>query len=174
MSNLDLDRKLPIGSFIYVGRRIMRNDAEPQYKKEEALELNPESYPHTFIDFSGASMKEVMIHAGGKQGCVVDTQKIVREGSTLNEVLAWRKEFENMEEIPVSKLPEYVKGEPFVIINFQTAGTALDVPVQAADMLIEIERDAIEIWNMFFIGETLERQLEIAPGMYETMKTFGK
>lgn len=172
---INLNERLPVGTYVYVGRRQLRHESEPNLKQEEMIETVPEAYPHTFIDFSGAKLADVLEHAGGKQGCVVDTQKVVRDKSTLAEVQAWRAAFtgETLEKVLDSvELDEatYTSlaslGESYVVIKFATAGSKLDVPKQPKDMLREIKENATIIYEAMLANLDESEQLEKVEAIY--------
>lgn len=185
MPTLDKDQRIPQNTLVYIGRRTLRNDAEPDVNQDERVEKYPEQYPHTFVDFGGAKVVDVMGYAGGKQGCVVDTQKVVRDKHTLNEVNAWRERFDlemfreavwnnilNIEEVPIEEIlvvedDEEILGDPFVVIDFKTSGSKLSVPKQPKDILEIIKQ--VPILYEKIEDMTEEEQLAEAPKLMDQL-----
>lgn len=168
MENVNLKTRIASGTLVYVGRRQLRHATEPNEKQEWMFENCPEAYPHTFVDFSGAKLLDVFEHAGGKQGCVVDTQKVVRDKSTINEVNAWRDTFDIAQwadridgcvNIDETALDEIASGVPFVVIRFTESGAKLDVPMQPEDLLDHVKDVAPEIFAALFAGLSHDEQL---------------
>jgi len=168
---------------VYIGQRRIRHSSEPNLKQEELLQVCPEAVPHVFVDYAGARLARILQHAGGKQGCVVDVQKIVRDQSTMAEVTAWRAQFgpeyfstkeNNMvffggrvegkrrdaDYIREAVLFDIVEGAPAVVLPFTTSGSALDVPMQPEDMLRLVREKAPILFEGLFHGLSEEEQLE--------------
>lgn len=191
--SINLNERLPANTYIYVGRRTLRHEDEQDVNQEEREEYYPEQYPHTFINFGGATLKAVLEHAGGKQGCVVDTQKVVRAKHTLNEVNAWRDGFtaelavkvlndcENVTEGDAFKIvgvdpetDEPYLDEPFVVIDFKTAGSKLSVPVQPKDLLEKMKTEATAVYEAMLANLSEEEQLERVEDVYHQLEALMK
>jgi len=167
------------GVVTYIGKRRLRHSSEPNVKQEELSALVPEAVPHVFVDFTGARLSDVFDQAGGKQGCVVDMQKVIRDGSTLAEVSAWRSSFDpiqyanlTMEASGVTEkvLDGIAAGEPFVMIRFVTAGQSLDVPMQPADMLNSIQENAPAVYAAIFGNMSEEDALKAVPDVFHQLQ----
>ena len=195
---IDLNSRFPSGTYVYVGRRTFRHESEPEYKQEERLEKAPEQYPHTFVDFSGSKVLTVLEHAGGKQGVVVDTQKVVRpkDTHTLAQIDRWRKAYtsnlelarevvENCTNLPkveaekilVKSVDEegnevYSVGEPYVVIDFRSAGAKLDIPLQPIDKLNLIKERATLVYENMLAHLPEEEQLVQAVVLYDQLITL--
>lgn len=171
-----LNARVPSNTLVYVGRRKLRHDAEPNMNFEDTVAYDERIVPHTFINMGGVQVLDALEHAGGAQGCVVDTQKVVREKSTEAEVNAWRDSFDTLEQrvfvgehaanASEAVLDELASGAPFVIINYHTAGSALEVPMQPVDMLNAVRERASLVYDAMLADLDEEQQLEKVVELY--------
>ncbi len=183
-----LNERFPANTFIYVGRRTFRHDSEPDVNQDERIEKYPEQYPHTFVDVSGSKVIDVAVHASGKQGVVVDVQKVIRpeKKTTIGQANAWRRAFVDNEELrktvvmncqnisDAEKQAIITDWEPYVVIDFKTAGTSLDIPLQPSDKLTAIKEQAPEVYEAMLANLDEEAQLEQATKLYDQLMAMSK
>lgn len=181
-ANEMLSMKVPANTLRYVGSRLLRHKGEPT-DRDKLREETPEAYPHTFVNFGGASIGALMEHAGGKDSSVVDQQKVIRK-APLGDVLAKRRH-DNTDSfvdwvlehtIDTSDFTEEVledirRGAPIYVIDFHTSNADLDIPLTPEDKLTELASDP-EIFEPLFGGMNREEQLARVDRIYDSLRAM--